>query len=315
MKLVSLLPSATDIVARLGLESHLVGISHECDYPESITHLPRVTSSSVKVDGTSGSIHESVQKLLEKALTVYDLDIEKLKELQPDYLITQDLCDVCAVSFDQVETACREVLDHDTKIISLHPHRLEDVWEDVQRVGETLGATEAAESFRKDIQQRIEFIRQRVPAGGHSKPEVLTIEWFDPFFIGGMWVPEMIEIVGGAALLAAAGKKARSLGKEQLGDINPDVVVVKPCGYSLEKTLAEFEDLKKTLPWKNWNAARNHRIYLVDGNTYFNRPGPRIMDSLEILAFCVHPEGFPEFGEKYHKGMIRLEPQFRLPGS
>ncbi|MCH8156877.1 MAG: ABC transporter substrate-binding protein [Nitrospinae bacterium] len=313
MKIGTLLPSATEIVCVLGLEKTLVGISHECDFPTSITHLPRLTSSSIGKHRNSEDIHRSVETLLKNSISVYDLDLELLRSLKPDYLITQDLCDVCAVSFSQVKDACAEVLGRDTKIISLRPQRLKGVWEDVRNVAQELGVIPAYEEFKQDVDRRIEYIRNKLAENPSAKRSVLTIEWYDPVMIGGLWVPEMIELAGGCYLLAAPGERALTVTRKNLTDINPDVVIVKPCGFGLDQTLQELETLKRNVPLANWRAYQDNNIFIVDGNAYFNRPGPRILDSLEILSYCLHPEIFPEFLEKYGQALLRLEPGLEIP--
>ena len=306
MKLVSLLPSATEIIARLGKEKNLVGVSHECDFPQTVQSLPKLTSSIIKTSLSSAKINESVLEVMKSAISVYNLDVELLKSLQPDFIITQDLCDVCAVSFDQVEKACQEVLDTDTRIISLKPKLLGDIWNDIQNVADHLSVPDQGHKFREEAKNIIDFVKSRVQ--NRNRPKILTIEWIDPIYIGGMWLPEMIDIVGGKVCLAESGKKAPVVSREDLGTIEPDVVVVKPCGYKLDQTLKEIDLLKQQMPvWK-----KLPRIYLVDGNSYFNRPGPRILDSLEILAYCTHPEMFPEFGERYKKDLIELGPGLKL---
>jgi iron complex transport system substrate-binding protein len=280
-----------------------VGVSHECDFPERVASLPKLTSSRINTDLSSGSIHQSVMEVMKSTVSVYDLDIELLKSLQPDFIITQDLCDVCAVSFEQVEKACQEVLDKNTRIISLKPKMLDDIWDDVQNVADQLSVSEKGREFREEVESRINVVKTRV--GNGIAPKVLTIEWLDPIYIGGMWLPEMIDIVGGQVCIAKSGQLAPVVKKEDLAEIEPDVVVVKPCGYKLDQTLKELELLREQLPdWKN-----PPRIYLVDGNSYFNRPGPRILDSLEILAYCTHPDLFADFGERYKAGIIELGPE------
>ena len=300
MKVVSLLPSATEIISRLGLEKNLVGVSHECDFPASVVSLPNLTSSSIKTELSSSNIHKSVMEVMKNAVSVYDLDLELLTSLKPDFIITQDLCDVCAVSFEQVEQACQEVLDQNTRIISLKPKMLGDIWDDVQNVANQLSVNEKGREFHEEKESRIKAIQTRLRDA--TAPKVLTIEWIDPIYIGGMWLPEMITIVGGQVCIAESGQPAPVVNREDLEKIEPDVVVIKPCGYKLEQTLKELELLKKQLP--DWE--KSPRIYLVDGNSYFNRPGPRILDSLEILAYCTYPDLYLDFGECYKKGLIEL---------
>ena len=306
MKVVSLLPSATEIISRLGLEKNLVGVSHECDFPASVVSLPNLTSSSINTELSSSNIHKSVMEVMKNAVSVYDLDLELLTSLKPDFIITQDLCDVCAVSFKQVEQACQEVLDKNTRIISLKPKMLGDIWDDVQNVANQLSVNEKGREFHEEKESRIKAIQTR--RRDATAPKVLTIEWIDPIYIGGMWLPEMITIVGGQVCIAESGQPAPVVNREDLEKIEPDVVVIKPCGYKLEQTLKELELLKKQLPdWK-----KSPRIYLVDGNSYFNRPGPRILDSLEILAYCTYPDLYLDFGECYKKGLIELSSDLQL---
>ena len=300
MKVVSLLPSATEIISRLGLEKNLVGVSHECDFPASVVSLPNLTSSSINTELSSSNIHKSVMEVMKNAVSVYALDLELLTSLKPDFIITQDLCDVCAVSFEQVEQACQEVLDQNTRIISLKPKMLGDIWDDVQNVADQLSVNEKGREFHEEKESRIKAIQTR--RRDATAPKVLTIEWIDPIYIGGMWLPEMITIVGGQVCIAESGQPAPVVNREDLEKIEPDVVVIKPCGYKLEQTLKELELLKKQLP--DWR--KSPRIYLVDGNSYFNRPGPRILDSLEILAYCTYPDLYLDFGECYKKGLIEL---------
>ena len=315
MKIAALLPSATEIVCSLGLEKSLVGVSHECDYPASVKSLPKLTSSSIGEHRSSGDIHRSVESLLKNSLSVYNLDLDLLRSLKPDYLITQDLCDVCAVSFNQVKEACNEVLGPDTKIISLRPQKLNDIWEDLRHVAQELGAVSAFAEFKQDVDQRIEYVRSKLADTPSAKKSVLTIEWYDPVMIGGLWVPEMIAIAGGIGLLATAGEPARSVTRDDLSNINPDTVIIKPCGFKLDQTLLELDTLKKNIPLENWTAYKDSAIFAVDGNAYFNRPGPRILDSLEILCYCLHPKIFPEFFTKYESALIRLEPGRNVPST
>ena len=313
MRIVTLLPSATEIVCKLGLKENLMGVSHECDSPTSVQNLPKLTSSSIGKHRSSKEIHLSVEELLKSSISVYDLNLELLASLNPDYIITQDLCDVCAVSFSQVEDACNRVLGPETKIIPLRPQRLHDVCEDVRSVAVELDAVSAYENFKEDLDQRIEHIRKTVATNQPSKNSVLTIEWFDPIMIGGLWVPEMIDIAGGSSLLSKPGTKAFTATRKNLAEINPDVVVIKPCGFKLDQTVQELDTLKANIPWEGWTAYQKNNIFIVDGNAYFNRSGPRILDSLEILSYCLHPEIFPEFFKKYVQALIRLEPGLKIP--
>ncbi len=314
MRLVSLLPSATEVVCQLGLKSHLVGISHECDYPATVSHLPRVTASKINAQDSSRRIHDSVEELIRQTLSVYDLDLKLLDTLSPDFVITQDICDVCAVPFAQVESACRQVLGEQTQLISLRPHRLADIWKDIHHVAEKLDRLEDYSRFQESVDKRIAVIEGTISASGvETKKKVLTIEWMDPVMVGGMWVPEMIDIVQGEALFAAAGEHARTVTRAELETIDPDVVVVKPCGFKLRQSMGELDVLKACAPWEKWTACRTGNVFLIDGNAYFNRPGPRILDSIEILAYCTHPDLFPELGDEYTASIVRMNPDLTIP--
>jgi iron complex transport system substrate-binding protein len=310
MKLVSLLPSATEILVKLGLEKYLVGVSHECDYPKSIESLPRLTSTRINPMLDSSTIHKSVLNVIKDSLSIYDIDIKLLKVLDPDFIITQDLCDVCAVSFSQVEEACQELVS--AKIISLKPKTLADIWVNVKSLAEQFSIEDKGFDFCNEVELRISAVQDRLTRKKFVTPNILTIEWIDPIYVGGMWLPEMINIVGGQACIAKSGQPAPVVNRDTLAKINPDIVIVKPCGYSLPQNLNEISLIKKQLPWQEWTKESETRLYLVDGNSYFNRPGPRILDSLEILAYCTHPGFFPEFGEKYVDSIACLPSNFKL---
>ncbi len=312
MKIVSLLPSSTEIVCQLGLSDKLVGISHECDHPTSIAHLPRLTSSRVDYSGKSDSIHQSVMELLKTSVSVYDLNMELLAELNPDFIITQDLCDVCAVSFDQVQAACNDYLDSNAKIISLKPKTLENIWSDIDHVAKELNVVSAGSNFKVQANQRIESIQNKIKQAQVPRKQIITIEWLDPIMAGGMWVPEMIEIAGGEALLVKEGDLALTLDYSALEKIDPEVVVIKPCGFKLDQTIRELDVIRENIPWKNWRAYKNNKMFLVDGNAYFNRPGPRIVDSIEILAYCAFPELFPDLKNRFSDDIIQLQEGMEL---
>jgi iron complex transport system substrate-binding protein len=304
--IVSLLPSATEIVCALGARSRLVGISHECDYPADVKGLPILTKPKVNIHGTSGEIDRDVRAVLQSALAVYDLDLELLRSLAPDCIVTQDLCDVCAVSFDQVREAAKSVVGKEVKIVNLHPKRLDDIWNDIKNVGDAIGHAAQAEELLRSLKARVDAVRDRALRTS-VRPKILTIEWLDPVMVGGTWMPEMAELCAATALLAKAGEPAPKVSREQLDSIDPDLVVIKPCGFDVPRTLKEVPLLQKNLPWTDWDAPLNGLIYVVDGNQYFNRPGPRIADSLEILAACVHPKQFRDFRQKYAKWVVEVQ--------
>jgi iron complex transport system substrate-binding protein len=301
VRIASLLPSATEIVCALGAARELVGRSHECDYPPGLEHVPILTSSRIGALPSSRAIDAAVRDIVKDALAIYDIDGVRLDEARPDVIVTQDLCDVCAVSLDDVRAAVARLVGADVRIVNLHPTRLDDIWGDIARVGDAIGRSEAASSFVASSKARVAAVEAR--AEGTTRPAVLSIEWIDPVMIGGLWMPELITLAGGTPLVTKPGQHAPTLDDEQLAHLDPDVVVVKPCGFSLERTLEELDVLASKLP-RPWRAVKEGRVFVTDGNAFFNRPGPRIVESLEIMAACVHPERFPDFASA-HTASIR----------
>ena len=305
-RVASLLPAATEIVCAVGAEGDLVGISHECDFPQEVRALPALTSARVHPVGTSREIDREVRLVLQDALAVYEIELERLEAARPDVIVTQDLCDVCAVSFDDVCAAAAKLVDRNIHIVNLHPTRFGDVWSDIARVAEALGrSVEGAEVIRS-LQARVSEIAARAVAQG-ARPRVASIEWIEPVMIGGMWMPELIEMAGGTPLVTRPGDHAPTLTMDALRELSPDVVMVSPCGFPLDRTLEELHALRAALPWDSWPAVGAGRVYVADGNAYFNRPGPRIVESLEILAACLHPDAFADFRGKHRSTVVRLD--------
>ena len=282
----------------------LVGRSHECDYPPEARDLPVLTRSRVAA-GSSGAIDQDVRRLLAAALALYDIDLEALERARPDLVITQDLCQVCAVSFDDVCRATATVLGAGVEIVSLHPKRLSSIFEDVRRVARAIDKVHQGDELALTLERRMTELGASLPIGG-VRPTVLSVEWLSPVMIGGLWMPELIELGGGVALVTRAGEPAPTLGPDELRALDPDVVLVKPCGFALEQTLAERRVIADRLPWASWRAVREGRVFVADGNAYFNRSGPRIVESLEILAACTHPNAFAELGRKHGASVRRL---------
>lgn len=310
MRIVSLLPSATEIVCAVGKRADLVGVSHECDYPDSVVGTRVLTSSRVKVSGGSGAIDSDVRELLKTALAVYDIDVDALREVQPDVIVTQDLCDVCAVSLTDVERALKSLDLDSARIVNLHPMELADIWADIARVGEALGASSEAAAFIAESQARMSLLGERCRAAraAGAKPNVLTIEWIEPVMVGGMWMPELIELAGAHPLVCKARQHAPTLSKTELQALDPapDVVLIKPCGFKLERTKQERQLLLELLQSMPWPAVRNGSVWLADGNAFFNRPGPRIVESSEILAACVWPEELGDYATTHACAFERL---------
>lgn len=305
-RVASLLPSATEIVCAVGAEAELVGISHECDFPESVRHLPALTRARLRPARTSGEIDRAVRSVLQDTLAVYEIELERLEEARPDVIVTQDLCDVCAVSFNDVCSATAALVGQEIRIVNLHPTRFDDIWSDVRRVAEAVGRTTEGAAVVSGLEARIREIARRSSART-ERPRVVTIEWLDPVMLGGMWMPELIERAGGVPLVTRPGQHAPTLTKDALQALTPDVVLIKPCGFPLDRTLEELSILKTALPWESWHAVQDGRVYVADGNAYFNRPGPRIVESLEILAACLHPGAFEDFRRKHRDSVIRLD--------
>lgn len=302
-RIVSLLPGLTELVCALDLEDHLEGRSHECDFPRSITDRPVLTSSNYphtdELDNRQ--IHNSITNLLQHALSIYKVDDEKLIDLKPDIILTQDHCEVCAVSTSDLTDAVRKSLGPDTEIVSASPSDLQTVFNSFVDIAESLGVQKSGELLVDKIQSRFDEIRHKVK--NLQRPNVVAIEWIDPLMTGGNWMPEMIEIAGGTPLLAEAGEHSPWIEWEKIEACNPDVILILPCGYSIEKTRSEMGTLTNRKSWKELKAVQSDRVYILDGNHYFNRPGPRIMESVEILAEIFQPDLFR--GQSDQAGWVR----------
>ncbi len=295
LRIVSLLPSATEIIDCLGLTNYLVGRSHECDYPPAIKNLPVCTEARLNSDKKSGEIDADVQTLMQKALSIYRIKTEVLEQLQPTHILTQDQCDVCAVNLPEVERAIAQLTNSNPQIISLQPDLLKEVWDDIERVAKTLGVE--AKPILDKLQRRIDAISNRVQVLITEKPTVVALEWTEPLMVGANWIPELIEIAGGEPLLSVKGEHSPYLFWESLIDVDPEIIVIMPCGFNLERTAQESKILTKHPAWKTLTAVKNGQVFITDGSAYFNRPGPRLVDSAEILAEIFHPELF-NFGYK-----------------
>ena len=292
LRIVSLLPSATEIIHCLGLTYALVGRSHECDYPPSVKNLPVCTEAQLNSENKSGQIDKAVQTLLQQVLSIYQIKIDVLEKLQPTHIVTQDQCDVCAVNFAEVEKAIASLTKSNPQIISLQPNLLQEVWQDIERVAETLGVL--AQPVLNKIQARIDGISANIKPL-KNLPTVVALEWTDPLMGGGNWIPELIEIAGGKAVLGVKGKHSPYLSWESLTEADPDTIAIMPCGFDLKRTEQESQVLMQHPNWSNLKAVKNGKVFIVDGNAYFNRPGPRLVDSAEILAEILHPQLF-DFG-------------------
>ena len=290
-KIISLLPAATEIVCALGLEYNLVGRSHECDFPASVKQLP-VCSEANFPDGLSSlAIDKKVKELLADALSVYTVNREKIKELDPDIVITQAQCEVCAVSLKEVEEALENYLDKQARIVSLQPNSLDDIFNNIREVAAALDVVNNGDQLIEDLNERVDIIRHKLKFID-NKPTVACIEWLEPLMVSGNWVPELVSIAGGASILAEAGKHSPFIQWVDIQLQDPDIIIVMPCGFPIERTIREIDLLLQLPGFAELKAIKNDRFYIADGNQYFNRPGPRIVDSIEILAEIINPKQF-----------------------
>jgi iron complex transport system substrate-binding protein len=290
-RVVSLIASATEIICALGFEEGLVGRSHECDYPPWVRRLPVCTGPKFNVEGTSAEIDRDVKALLRESLSVYRVDAERLRELEPDVIVTQAQCEVCAVSLRDVERAVCSWLSACPNLVSLVPNRLADVWEDIWRVADVLDARDRGDDLIRRLRSRIEAIAAKARALP-DRPTVACVEWIDPLMAAGNWTPELVELAGGVNLFGAAGKHAPWMTWEQLVERDPDLILVLPCGFDIPRSRRDLHFLTGRPEWPRLRAVRGGRVVLADGNQFFNRPGPRLVESLEILAEVLHPGAF-----------------------
>lgn len=290
-RVISLIASSTEIVCALGFEELLVGRSHECDFPESVTRLPVCTEPKFNPDGTSYEIDQRVKAILHEALSVYRVHADMLKQLEPDLIVTQSQCDVCAVSLRDVEEAVADWLEARPRIVSLEPHGMADVWVSIAQVAEALGAPERGGELVERLKGRMAAVAEKARALP-QKPTVACIEWIDPLMASGNWVPELVEMAGGENRFGEAGKHSPWMTWEELAEDDPEVIVAMPCGYDIAKTRQEMPALTDKPEWTDLQAVRAGRVFLVHGSDFFNRPGPRLAESVEILAELFHPGVF-----------------------
>ena len=291
LRLLPLVSSATEIVHALGLGRFQVGRSHECDYPRCVTALPVCTRPAIPVSGSSGDIDRLVKERLASALSVYEVDSELIRRLRPTHIITQTQCKVCAVSLVDVELALQSEMAVDARIIALEPYALDDVWTDIRRVGSACECEAAARQLIASLQGRIDDIRKRARTAA-KRPRVATLEWLEPIMAGGNWVPELIELAGGQNLFGAAGRHSPAMSWQDLIAADPDAIVALPCGFDLQRTRGEMRGLTSRPEWRGLRAVRTRQVFVCDGNQFMNRPGPRLVESLQAFAEMLHPALF-----------------------
>lgn len=291
MRVVTTLPTATEIVTALGVTP--VGTSHECDYPDAVRSLPQVTSSVIDADGSSGEIDRQVTEAIADGTDgVYDVDVETLDTLDPELVITQGMCDVCAVD----DTAIRQAvatIDADPTVLTTDPHTVGDVLTDVGRIGQAIDRTDRARELVTELETRIETVRKRTATlENEDRPRVAIFDWTDPVMVAGHWTAELVEWAGGRYDLADRGEASRPREWREIVTNDPDVVIVAPCGFDLTQTAANLTDLTDREGWDDLTAVRTDRVWAMDGNHYLNRPSHRLIDTLEALASIVHPNRF-----------------------
>lgn len=296
-RIVSLLPSATEIVCALGMEDSLVGITHECDYPQTVTSKPRLTASRISHETmTSVEIDHAVRSQLDGHGSIYELDEESMRSLRPSLILTQELCDVCAVSYKTVERAAR-MFETDVRVVSLEPNTIEDIFANIRMVGQLTGRENVADEVVRQLGARLTLVSAALE-NVEKRPRTLMLEWLEPTFAPGHWVPEQVRIAGGDHAFGRAGKPSVTTTAAEIRDYAPEVIVLIPCGYYKEDILRQLPHTRLPEGWAELPAVRGGEVWAVDATSYFSRPGPRVVDGVEILARILHPEVFGETSEQ-----------------
>jgi len=291
MRIVSLLPSTTEIVCALGLEDALVGITHECDFPPSVVDKPRLTSSRISHETmTSREIDHAVRTNLDGHGSIYDLDENRLRELKPDLILTQELCEVCAVSYKTVERAAR-MFAADVQVVSLEPNTIGDIFENIRLVGKLTGRKSEADRLVGELNRRLDRVKESTAQVDH-RPRTLMLEWLEPAFAPGHWVPEQVELAGGDHGFGRAGQRSVTTTAKEITAYAPEVIVLIPCGYYKEDVLRQLPGANLPKGWNDLPAVKAGEVWATDATSYFSRPGPRVVEGVEILARILHPEIF-----------------------
>jgi iron complex transport system substrate-binding protein len=299
MRIVSLLASSTEIICSLGLEQSLVGRSHECDFPPSVQSLPACSEPKIDIHASAKEIDRQVKEVVRDALSVYRVDADRLKALKPDLIVTQDQCEVCAVSIKDVERAVCHWLENKPSIVTLRPENLNGIWDSMTQVGEAAGVGNRARALMASLKQRMRAITEKVPVR-EPRLKAACIEWIDPLMAAGNWVPEMVNLLGADHLFGKAGEHSPWMTFDDLREADPDIIMVMPCGWDMNRSREAMPVLESQTGWNDLKAVKTKQVYLTDGNQYFNRPGPRIVESLEIMAEIFYPQTF-RFGHE-HQG-------------
>ncbi len=301
LRILSLLPSATEILCRLGLEKNIVGISHECDFPLNLSHLPKVTRPKLDPNQRGKKIHEDLKALIREGLSIYDVDLDLLESLAPNLIVTQDQCHVCAVSKEDLERSLSHLTKVKPQICTLTPHTLDDIHRDFLKIGVVTNREQAAQDLITEFWIKLNSINSKVGTELSTHPKVLCLEWLEPLMVAGGWIPEIVKLAGGVPLIISKPEKFREVLWSEIENSNPDIVVIFPCGYPISKTLDEIKSSTELKKLSTFRAFKEEKVFICDGNQFFNRPGPRITDSCEILAGLFHPQKFKENSNEVSK--------------
>lgn len=310
MRIVSLLPSATEIVCELGIGEQLVGVSHECDYPELVRGLPKVTCSRIPERLSSDQIDQTVRECLATDKSLFSLQIDVLRQIAPDLIVTQSLCEVCAVAESEVARAVSE-LPSRPKILDLSPTTLEEVFDSILQVGEACDVPAQAHTSVQRLKQRVQRVQDGFDYYKTTRPTTVILEWLDPLFSAGHWNPQLVKLAGGSECIGRPSDKSSRISEDQLLLADPEVLIIACCGFPIQRTLKDLTPLLQKKSFSNLRAVRNQRLFVADGNGYFNRPGPRLVDTLELIAHCLSPEHQP-LSDHLQSTVLRIDPT-RLP--
>lgn len=304
MRIVSLIPSATEIVYALGAGQQLVGRSHECDFPAEAGSLPALTETRFYPEGSSYEIDQKVKAIVREASSVYRIDEELLKELKPDVILTQSQCEVCAVSSDQLEGMIREVLGNDVQLIDMRIDRLDDLYEVISGTARLLGKEKNGQSLNESIKEQFSGLTSLIPK--QARPlNAAFIEWLIPPMTAGHWIPEIAAMAGANPVLSPApGADSPFIGIEKLVEEDPEYILLIPCGYSINDTLSDLDALREQPEWHKLSAVKNNQVFIADGNQYYNRPGPRLTTALRILCEIFYPDVFQP--ENQNSGWVKM---------
>src|SRR3989441_1930961 len=288
-RIVSFLPSATEILYELGVGDQVLAVTHECNYPKEASSKPRVIKSSFNPDKmTSHEIDNKVVELVHTQKDIYILDESVLKKANPDLIVAQGICEVCSPYTKEINRAV-EILDGKPEVLILDPKNLDDILENVIQVGNKVNKIREAQDFVAKLQERILDIKD-IPK--IARPKILCIEWLDPLFTAGHWVPQMVEIAGGINGISTVGEKSRRMDIDEAAKFEPDIIILMPCGFDVNRTILEYEKLSKDRKWSSIPAVKQGNLYAVDANEYFSKPGPRTVTGIEILSKIIHPDTF-----------------------